>query len=217
MKNVAFWDVDTQRCFMNEKGRYKGTLPVPGAEQIKPKLAEITQFAAKKGIPVFHSMDWHDPSNPELVTGGGELPPHCMAWTGDARKIPQTATFASLESCVIPRFIPGDPGGKKLEDRIMKGGCVLKETINVFNEKAIMNKIVSTLKKNGIDTIVGYGVATDFCVDAAVKGFLESGFKVFAVEDAIAGIFPEKTEMAICEWKDKHAIVLPFDEIKKQL
>ena len=46
------------------------------------------------------------------------------------------------------------------------------------------------------DEIVVFGVATDVCDDAAIRGFLARGLKVRFVEDAASGLDDER--VAIC-------------------
>jgi len=46
---------------------------------------------------------------------------------------------------------------------------------------------------------VVYGVATDFCVKAAVLGMQKRGVQCYVVEDAIKGVFPETTQKALEE------------------
>ena len=46
---------------------------------------------------------------------------------------------------------------------------------------------------------VVYGVATDYCVKAAVIGMQQRGIQCYVVEDAIAGVSPDSTKEAI--WK----------------
>jgi hypothetical protein len=61
------------------------------------------------------------------------------------------------------------------------------------------------LKKAGVDKAVVYGVATDYCVKAAVLGMQERGIQCYVVEDAIMGVGKETTEQAIKEMKEKGA------------
>ena len=50
---VIFWDVDTQHDFMDPDGK----LYVKGAELIKPKLEQLTQYAHARGIQIVASSD----------------------------------------------------------------------------------------------------------------------------------------------------------------
>ena len=53
MKDVIFFDIDTQYDFMHKDGKFY----VQDAEDIIPNLGSITQFALINNIPVFASID----------------------------------------------------------------------------------------------------------------------------------------------------------------
>ena len=52
---VIFWNVDTQKDFINKDG----ALYVKDAETIKPALATLTNFARKNNIKVINTGDYH--------------------------------------------------------------------------------------------------------------------------------------------------------------
>ena len=62
MAGTLFWDVDTQYDFM----RADGKLYVPDAEQIIPRLKQLTDHAHQAGIRVLASADDHFPGHREL-------------------------------------------------------------------------------------------------------------------------------------------------------
>lgn len=102
LKKVFFWNVDTQRDFMEETG----ALYVPGAREIRPALARLTAFAREKGIPVVSSADYHYQESAELSDAPDfktTFPPHCMAETPGAELIPETCPqkplMISWENC----------------------------------------------------------------------------------------------------------------------
>ena len=61
-KDILFWNVDTQFDFMSASGK----LYVPGAEQIKPILKQITAFAKSNNIQVVNTADFHYANSKEL-------------------------------------------------------------------------------------------------------------------------------------------------------
>ena len=93
---AAFWDVDTQRDFIDEDGR----LAVPGAAEIVPNLRKLTDFATGHGIPIVASADAHSPDDPEFE----QFPPHCVAGTAGEEKI--AATTADLCDVADPQCFP---------------------------------------------------------------------------------------------------------------
>lgn len=194
MKNICFYDVDTQHDFMDENG----ALYVPGAEGIKPNLAELAECALDNEYQIMGSVDRHYEGDAELKV----FPKHCMDKTEGQKKIPETA---------LPRiayFPEGMPTGLEeayIENRAHSANELKnamthpavyfeKQEVNVFS-----NANAGLLKR--FDAAVVYGVAAELCVRAVVLGMRQRDIDVFVVEDAIKGITPEGEAKAIEEMK----------------
>jgi nicotinamidase/pyrazinamidase len=168
---LVFVDVDTQRDFLEPAG----ALFVPGSEAILANLARLTDFARRHGVPVIATADAHTEADVEEIARFGR---HCMA---------------------------GTPGQARLAATAWPGGAVLGPT-ELFDEGVGIVPHL-TLEKRDYDvfthphadravarynrdhpTFVVYGVATDFCVRAAVAGLLRRGCKVAVVVDAVRAI-----------------------------
>ena len=82
-KAVIFWDVDTQRDFMDPGGK----LYIPGAERIKPNLKRLTDYAHERRYHIVASSDDHVPGHRELSNEPDfeeTFPEHCMRGTPGA-------------------------------------------------------------------------------------------------------------------------------------
>jgi len=214
MKTI-FWDVDTQDDFMNSSGR----LYVPNAEEIKPNLKRLTQYAKKHKIPVLGSVDRHfgtkkyEHREGELERYGGPFPDHCVADTKGELKIEKTVVVPVTSPQQMYQR-PGDALGLYVEHaldssfvsnqvteaiRMMDSGnwgiYFEKQNYDVFTNPAT----AVVLKEAGVTEAVVYGVATDYCVKAAVLGMQERGIQTHVVRDAIRGITPEGEESALEE------------------
>ncbi len=89
----------------------------------------------------------------------------------------------------------------------------MKDTYDVF-EAPIMN--THMIRKELKDkTIIVYGVATEYCVKAAVLGFLKRGNDVIVVSDAIMGLTLKGSVDAIKEMKNAGATYLEYEDIKQ--
>src|SRR5690349_11819142 len=77
-----FWDVDTQRDFVETDGE----LYVPGAETIVPNLKRVTRWADANGARLISSVCAHSEGDPEFVQYGR----HCVVGTPGQQKIPET-------------------------------------------------------------------------------------------------------------------------------
>jgi nicotinamidase-related amidase len=69
------------------------------------------------------------------------------------------------------------------------------------------------LARAKINEAVVYGVATDYCVKAAVLGMQQRGIKCYVVEDAIKGVFPESTKNALEEMVNAGARLVTTKDI----
>lgn len=190
-----FYDVDTQKDFMNPKG----ALPVPDAELIKPNLGMLTYHAITHDIKIlgdidrhFGTKEWKD-YEPELKRWGGKFPDHCMDGTEGQKKIPET----SVETIFIENTSPLQRiKTYSLEeiDRIINSGKSIvfeKQGHSVFPTDDCHggNKYIDLfLERLEVTDVVVYGVATDYCVKAAALGMMQRGIQVYLISDAIEAI-----------------------------
>jgi nicotinamidase-related amidase len=63
------------------------------------------------------------------------------------------------------------------------------------------------------DEVVVFGVATDVCDDAAIRGFLERGLKVRFVEDAARGLDEGRVAKCTSAWRDAGVEFTTADEV----
>ena len=198
MKNICFYDVDTQKDFMDANG----ALYVPGAEGIKANLAELTRYALRREIQVMGSVDRHYEGDAELKGPNG-FPKHCMDGTDGQKKIPETPVITHYPSMYDPSL---DLLREAYIENKAYSASELKAKMSVFAvyfEKQDIN-VFSNANANLLtrfDASVVYGVATEYCVKAAVLGMRQRGIDVLVVEDAIKGINPKGEFYAIEEMK----------------
>lgn len=192
-RKMVFVDIDTQFDFMDPKG----TLFVPGAPEITNNLTKLISYAQEKGVPIVASVDAHPEDDPEF----SQFPPHCVRNTPGQEKIPATLTQPTM-------ILSASKQDFSLPEKA--SSIVLEKIIfSIFgNENA--ETIFKTLDA---ENYFVFGVATDYCVKAAVLGLLERGYKVTVVEDAISGVTPETSLTALDEMKLAGAKFAPTSEI----
>lgn len=218
---VLFWDVDTQKGFMwpNVTKMVNGTqerigLYVNGAEEIVPNLDRLTRLHERFNIPLVATMDSHSKNDPEYAIFKAVSDRHCEKGMEDWAKIPETTTngVTGRHIEVSPR-IKDVPDTRELQEVFSQGRPVILEKNTIaFNqfrtgrtpetqkigENRKATQLVSNLKQLGINTVVVYGVATDFCVKMAVNALKNFGLKPVLVNDAIKGVYSndlqDKTE-----------------------
>lgn len=197
MNKTLFWDVDTQEDFISAAG----LLAVPGAEAIRPALARLTEFAHARDIPIVATADDHDVGHAEITTAdaadwASTFPPHCMRGTPGQRKIAETA----LRNPLVIEPVPLSPRDVADTVHAHRGDILLhKPSLDVFRWNPNAATVLDTLAP---DRIVLYGVATDFCVVAAIEGVrrLRPRAELLVVRDAIAAIDAARGETLCTTW-----------------
>ncbi|HEY5659321.1 MAG TPA: isochorismatase family cysteine hydrolase [Gaiellaceae bacterium] len=196
---MILWDVDTQIDFMHPDGK----LYVPEAEEIAPSLKRLVQAAREAGIVHVASADDHELTDAEISDEPDyktTFPPHCLRGTRGALKIPET----EQES-------PVPIGLEPLPERFLEGRefLLLKKSFDVFANPNT-DRLLEQLDP---DEIVVFGVATDICDDAAVRGFLERGRKVRFVADAARGINDVDVVACTTAWMTEGVRFTTVDEV----
>jgi nicotinamidase/pyrazinamidase len=184
---VILWDVDTQVDFMLPHGK----LYVPGAEETAPAMKQLVEAARAGGRVHVASADDHELTDAEISEQPNystTYPPHCLRGTRGARKIPETEQEDPVPITLEP-----------LPERYLKGPefLLLKKSFDVFTNPNT-DRLLDHLDP---DEIVVFGVASDVCDDAAIRGFLERGRKVVFVEDAARGLDEERVAASTKAWR----------------
>ena len=205
---IIFWDVDTQYDFMTNDGK----LYVPGAESIIVNLSHLTHIARKYKIPVFGSIDYHQPEDEEITNTPNfveTFPPHCLADTPGAAKIEET-------SPLNPLWIDSDPlKSSELREAISdlsREVIFRKQRFDVFSNPNTL-EILNMLKP---ENIFVYGVALDVCVAHAINGMLKANIHadIHLVEDAVKSIYPKNGESYVVKWKKQGVIPVTTEQVE---
>jgi nicotinamidase/pyrazinamidase len=202
------WDVDTQVDFMLPEGK----LYVPGAEETIPAMRRLVEAARTAGIPHVASADDHELTDPEISDEPdfrNTYPPHCLRGTRGAARIAETEPADPLPLSLTP-YPPG------LIPSLIEGHrefLLLKKNFDVFTNP----NTESLLDALDPDEIVVFGVATDVCDDAAIRGFLRRGRRAVFVEDAARGLNEERVATCTSAWREQGVVFATVDAIVDEL
>jgi nicotinamidase/pyrazinamidase len=185
---TVIWDVDTQIDFVLPYGK----LYVPGAEETVPAMRQLVEAARSAGLVHVASADDHELTDPEISEHPDyttTYPPHCLRGTRGARKIPETE-----QEDPVPITL------ERLPERYLRGRefLLLKKSFDVFTNPNT-DRLLDHLDP---DEIVLFGVASDVCNDAAIRGFLERGRHVVFVADASRGLDEARVEACTKAWRE---------------
>jgi nicotinamidase/pyrazinamidase len=183
----VLWDVDTQVDFVSTSGK----LAVPDAEAAIPAMARLVEAARAAGIPHVASADDHELTDAEISETpdfSTTYPPHCLRGTRGAEKIPETAQAdpVPLALTVVPeRWLQG------------REFLLLKKHFDVFTNPNT-ERLLAWLDP---EEVIVFGVATDVCNAAAIRGLVARGRTVTFVEEASRGLDAARTLAFIAEWR----------------
>ena len=201
-ENTAVIVVDLQADFTELKS---GSLAVAGTDaQYLDAVEKATRVYQDQGMPVYFTQDWHPANHVSFYTNNPDTeplqvieidgrpqvmwPPHCVQGTSGAEIVVTVGSAAkTVRKGTDTRFDSysgfADDGGHKTElERI--------------------------LREDGIQKLIIYGLATDYCVKATVLDALEAGFQVELILELCRGVSPDTTETAIQEMEAQGATII---------
>ncbi len=132
-----------------------GALPVPGGDAILPAVNAALAAAARCGVEVVASRDWHPPDHGSFTTRGGPWPPHCVRGTAGAELHPALAlppVFTMVHKATDP-------------DR---------DAYSAFEGTGLAGR----LRSGGLRRLLVGGLALDYCVKATCLDAVREGFSV---------------------------------------
>jgi nicotinamidase/pyrazinamidase len=201
--NRILWDVDTQVDFVHSDGK----LAVPGAMDAVPAMGRLVAAARAAGIPHVASADDHELTDTEISDDpdySSTYPPHCLRGTRGAEKIPETEQLDPVPLALT-----------SVADKWLQGRefLLLKKSFDVFTN-AHADRLLELLDPQ---EIVLFGVATDVCDDAAIRGLLARGRAVTFVEDASRGLDEARTAACLAAWRQGGVRFATTDEVLGEL
>lgn len=169
-----------------------GSLPVPGAKKIVPRLNQYLRHFAALDLPVFATRCWHPPGHCSFIGQGGAWPAHCVAGTHGAEFYPDLK---------LPLGCPV----------ISKGHLIDRDAYSAYAG----TELDSLLREKGVRRVFVAGVATDYCVKHTVMDVLKHGLPAFVLSDAIAAVnqSPEDAQHAIREMRHAGAVLIDIESV----
>jgi nicotinamidase/pyrazinamidase len=195
MKTKCVIVTDVQGDFTTWKN---GALAVEGTDAaFIEKLREATATLKQSGHTVIATQDWHPADHVSFYTSHPGRkpfdvvdirnkkqvlwPPHCVQGTENAKLLLDEALFDAV---------------------VKKGKDRRYESYSAFQDDGgARTEMDALLKKRGIQEIVVYGIATDYCVKATALDAAHAGYQVTVVAGLSRGVAPDTTSRALEEMK----------------
>lgn len=184
---AALLVIDVQNDFADPAG----SLSVPRAGHILPRVNDQVAKAVAAGALVAYTQDWHPPSTPHFAKDGGIWPVHCVAGTWGAELHPDLV----LDGPIIRKGSNGEDGYSGFSMRDPQTG----------EERP--TELQGLLRERGVTRVVVCGLATDYCVNATALDATKLGFETTVLTAAIAAVNlkPGDDERALAEMAEAGA------------
>jgi nicotinamidase-related amidase len=168
--------IDPQIDFMSPKGK---AWPVVGEsvteQNLVPNLVRLFQAAKRAGIVVAISPHYYYPQDYRWKFGAPvEVFQHELR-IFDRPGALSLEGFRGSGADFMPEFKP------YIED----GKTIIASPHKLYGPEA--NDLILQLRKQRVDKIILAGMLANLCVESHLRAFLENGFEVAVVRDAVAG------------------------------
>lgn len=165
-------DIDTQWDFVMPDG----ARPVPGAFGLNPSLERLTRYGRMYDLRVVATCQALSPADPRFEPNGGSEPPHALAGTPGAAKVP--ATRMGAPAVVTAKPMPAEELQKQLAGQ--------REIILETSGPDIRSNPHAATVLAGVREAYVYGVSGEEAVRAAVEFLRDAGIAVHLVDNAVA-------------------------------
>jgi nicotinamidase-related amidase len=176
LAHTAFVVMDPQVDFMSSTGKAWSAVGESVTEQkIVPHLVQLFTAAKKSGIVVAISPHYYFPQDYKWkFQGPAELYQHSIR-IFDRPSALSLDGFKGSGADFMPEFKPFIEDGK----------TIVASTHKLYGPQA--NDLSLQLRKQGVTQIILAGMLSSLCVESHLREFLEEGFEVAVVRDAVAG------------------------------
>lgn len=204
--------IDIQGDFTKWK---EGSLAVPGSDEGYVKSVETATRQFKElGIPILGTQDWHPPdhisfaaSHPGkkpfetmMIDGGIQVlwPPHCIQGTENARVLIDNNLFLAV---------------------VKNAQNFDVESYSFFHDgKGTKTEMDTILRMKGVEKVIVYGIATEYCVRETSSDLIAAGYKTTVIEGLCRGVSPDASATALDEMRRKGIRVIATpDEIIEEI
>jgi len=201
--------VDVQGDFTKWKN---GSLAVEETDEVYVQTVEgNTKRLKEAGYPIYATQDWHPANHVSFFTN------HPGKKAFDVIKL-----HGRDQVLWPPHCVQNTPGAEILLDgklfrAVVKKGMDSKyDSYSGFQDdggrKTDIDKL---LRKEKIDKVVVYGIATDYCVRATALDAAAAGYKVVFINNLSRGVAPDTSQKAIEEMEARGIVILHDLDLEK--
>jgi nicotinamidase/pyrazinamidase len=193
MKTMGVIVVDVQGDFTIWK---KGALAVKGTDAaFIEKLRKATETLKQLGHVVLATQDWHPADHISFYTNHPGRKPFDMVDVRNKKQVlwpPHCVQSTENAKLLLPETF--------FDGVVKKGKDRRYDSYSGFQDDGgARTEMDGLLEKRGLQELVVYGIATDYCVQATALDAAKAGYKVTLVAGLSRGVAPDTTATALEE------------------
>jgi ureidoacrylate peracid hydrolase len=203
---TALLVIDMQRAFL-ERG---AALEVPPGRAIIPNLQRLIQACRQKRLPIIFTQFIYSPAVP-CLRGDPFGPEHLPARPGEP-----TGFGMPSGSCLIAPDEERGTNSAGIVPELAPGPDELVVRGHTY-DKFLGTPLELALHSRDVRHLIVTGVLTDVCVNCTLLSAANRDYRVTAVTDGVATLWPELQEACFTIWRRKFARLCTGEEILAEL
>ena len=203
---TALLVIDMQRAFL-EPG---AALELPPGRAIIPNLQRLIQACRQKGLPIIFTQFIYSPAVP-CLRGDPFGPEHLPARLGEP-----IGFGVPSSSCLIAPDEEKGPNSASIVLELVPRPDELVVRGHTY-DKFLGTPLELVLRSRDVRHLIVTGVLTDVCVNCTLLSAANRDYRVTAVTDGVATLWPELQEACFTIWRRKFARLRTTEEILAEL
>jgi ureidoacrylate peracid hydrolase len=191
---TALLVIDMQRGFLDPGA----ALEVPPARDIIPNLQRLIEASRRKGVPVVFTQFVYSPAFP-CLRGDPFGPEHLPASPGEP-----TGFGLPSSNCLIAPVAEQGPNSAEVVPELAPRPDELVVQGHTY-DKFLGTPLDLALRTQDIRCLIVTGILTDVCVNCTLLSAANRDYRVTAVTDGVATLWPELQQACFTIWHRKFA------------
>ena len=203
---TALLVIDMQRGFLDPGA----ALEVPPGRAIIPNLRHLVETCRRKGLPVVFTEFVYAPAVP-CLRGDPFGPEHLPARPGEP-----TGFGLPSSNCLIAPVAEQGPNSADTVPELAPRPDELVVRGHTY-DKFLGTPLDLALRSQDIRYLVVTGILTDVCVNCTLLSAANRDYRVTAVTDGVATLWPDLQEACFTIWRRKFARLRTAEEVVAEL
>jgi ureidoacrylate peracid hydrolase len=191
---TALLVIDMQRGFLDPGA----ALEVPAGRDIIPNLRRLIEASRRKGVPVIFTQFVYATAVP-CLRGDPFGPEHLPARPGRP-----TGFGLPSGNCLVGPLSGRGPNSAEVVAELAPGPDELVVRGHTY-DKFLGTPLDLALRGRDVRCLLVTGVLTDVCVNCTLLSAANRDYRVTAVTDGVATLWPELQEACVAVWRRKFA------------